>query len=198
MTKRVAIYCRVSTESQSPQNQEIELREVADRSGWEVVGVYTDHGLSGAKSRKDRPALDRLMKDAVRRRFDIVAVAAIDRLGRSLTDLLGLLADFHSAGIDLYVRREGLDTTSPTGRAAFSMIGIFCEFERSLLRQRVLAGLARARAEGKVLGRPRMPDQKTRAVREALLAGDQSLRRIAAQTGASLSSVQRVKASLAA
>ena len=198
MTKSVAIYTRVSTQTQNTENQERELRAVADRSGWTVVGVYTDFAISGSKSRKDRPAFDRLLKDAARRKFDIVAASSVDRLGRSLTDLLGFLGDIHAAGIDLFIQQQGLDTTTPTGRATFGLMGVFAEFERAMIRERVLAGLARARAEGRVLGRPRMPDQRTRAVRDALLVGGLSLRRIAAQTGASLSSVQRVKASLAA
>ena len=198
MAKTVAIYTRVSTQSQNTENQERELRAVADRAGWTVAGVYTDHAISGSKSRKDRPAFDRLLKDAARRKFDIVAASSVDRLGRSLTDLLGFLADIHAAGIDLFIHQQGLDTTTPTGRATFGLMGVFAEFERAMIRERVLAGLARARAQGRVLGRPRMADQKTRAVREAVLAGGQSLRRIAAQTGVSLSSVQRVKASLAA
>ena len=127
MVKTCAIYTRVSTIDQNCENQERELREVAVRSGWQVVEVYSDHGISGAKGRRDRPALDRLLRDAVRRRFDILVVTAVDRLGRSLSDLLAILGDLHAAGIDLFVRREGLDTTSPTGRAAFSLMGIFAE-----------------------------------------------------------------------
>lgn len=196
MTKACAIYCRVSTMSQSCQVQELELREVAARAGWTVVEVYTDRGVSGAKGRRDRPALDRLLRDAARRRFDLVAVTAVDRLGRSLPDLLGILGDLHAAGIDLFVRREGLDTTSPTGRAAFGLMGLFAELERNLIRERVLAGLARARAQGRRLGRPRLPEEKSRAVREALAAGDGSLREIAARCRVGLGTVQRMKASL--
>ena len=198
MAKTVAIYARVSTQSQNTENQERELRAVADRAGWTVVGIYTDFAISASKSRKDRPAFDRLLKDAARRKFDIVAASSVDRLGRSLTDLLGFLADIHAAGIDLFIHQQGLDTTTPTGRATFGLMGVFAEFERAMIRERVLAGLARARAEGRVLGRPRMADQKTRAVREAVLAGGQSLRRIAAQHRVGLGSVQRMKASLTA
>lgn len=198
MTRTAALYTRVSTMSQSCAAQEAELREVAARSGWQVAEVYTDQGISGAKGRRDRPALDRLLKDAVRRKFDLVAVTAIDRLGRSLPDLLGVLGDLHAANVDLFIRKEGLDTTSPTGRAAFGLMGIFAEFERNLIRERVLAGLARARAQGRRLGRPPMPADKTMAIREALATGRASLRQIAAQHRVGLGSVQRLKASMMA
>ena len=198
MVKSCAIYTRVSTTGQNCEAQEQELREVAARAGWTVVEVYTDHGISGAKGRRDRPALDRLLKDAARRRFDLIAVTAVDRLGRSLPDLLGILGDLHAAGIDLFVRREGLDTTSPSGRAMFGLMGIFAEFERNLIRERVLTGLARARAQGRILGRPRMPEAKRLAIRSALESGGLSLRQIAAQHRVGLGSVQRMKASLTA
>ena len=196
MSKRVALYVRVSTDLQTTANQEIELKAVADRAGWEIVETYIDQGISGAKSRKDRPAFDRLIKDASRRKFDVVAAWSVDRLGRSLQDLLGFLKEVHALGIDLYLHQQGLDTTTPAGMAMFQMLGVFAEFERSMIRSRVVTGLARVRAQGKVLGRPRIAADKTRAVRDALLAGGQSRRRIAAQTGVSLSSVQRVASSL--
>lgn len=193
MVKLCAIYARVSTAGQSCEAQEIELREVASRAGWQVVEVYRDHGISGAKGRRDRPALDRLMKDATKRRFDLVVVTAVDRLGRSLPDLLNILGDLHAANIDLFVRREGLDTTSPSGRAAFGLMGLFAELERNLIRERVLAGLARARAQGRTLGRPRLPKAKTDAVLEALAEGGLSLRAIASRCRVGLSSVARIK-----
>src|SRR5262245_2295686 len=138
MVKSCAVYCRVSTMGQSCGVQEQELREVAQRAGWAVAEVYSAPGISGAKSRRDRHALDRMLKDAPRRRFDLVAVTAIDRLGRCLPDLLAILGDLHDAGIDLFVRREGLDTTTATGRAAFGLMGLFAELERNLIRERVL------------------------------------------------------------
>ncbi|MFN4014232.1 MAG: recombinase family protein [Reyranella sp.] len=196
MTKIVAIYTRVSTDAQNCENQERELQAVAARAGWEIVEVYSDHGISGAKSRKDRPALDRLLKDASRRRFDLIACWSVDRLGRSLKDLVEFLQEVRSLRIGLYLHQQGLDSSTPAGAAMFQMLGVFSEFERALIRERVLAGLSRARAQGKVLGRPRMPAEKTRAIRAALLAGGQSLRQVATQTGSSLSSVQRVAKAL--
>lgn len=193
MTKTCAIYCRVSTDTQTCENQERELREVAARSGWRVAEVYSDFAISGSKSRKDRPALARLMRDAVRRQFNIVAVSAVDRLGRSLPDLLSILGDLHAAQIDLFVKREGLDTSSPTGRAAFGLMALFSELERNLIRERVLAGLARARANGQRLGRPSLPREKAAAVEEALREGRHSLRTIAKNCRVGLASVQRIK-----
>lgn len=198
MARTIAVYTRVSTVGQSCAAQEQELREVAARSGWEIADIYSDHGISGAKGRRDRPGLDRLLRDATRRKFSLLAVTAVDRLGRSLPDLLSILGDLHAAGIDLFVRREGLDTTSPSGRAMFGLMGIFAEFERNLIRERVLAGLARARAQGRILGRPQMPEAKRVAIRSALESGGLSLRQIAAQHRVGLGSVQRMKASLTA
>jgi DNA invertase Pin-like site-specific DNA recombinase len=194
--RTVAIYTRVSTAGQSCLAQEAELRQIAARAGWLIVEVYSDHGISGAKSRKDRPAFDRLLRDASRRRFDRIACWSVDRLGRSLKDLVGFLQEVNALGIGLYLHQQGLDTTTPAGTAMFQMLGVFAEFERGIIRERVLAGLARARAEGRVLGRPKMAEEKTRAIRAALAAGGGSLRQIAAQYRVGLGSVQRVKASM--
>jgi DNA invertase Pin-like site-specific DNA recombinase len=196
MAKRVALYVRVSTDLQTTANQEIELRAVADRAGWEIAETYIDQGISGAKSRKDRPGFDRLLKDTSRRKFDLIACWSVDRLGRSLKDLVGFLQEVNALGIGLYLHQQGLDTTTPAGTAMFQMLGVFAEFERGIIRERVLSGLARARAEGRVLGRPRMAEEKTRAIRAALAAGGGSLRQIAAQYRVGLGSVQRVKASM--
>lgn len=191
MNKTVAIYARVSTDFQNTANQERELRAVAARAGWTIVECYVDQGISGAKSRKDRPAFDRLLKDAARRRFDVIASWSVDRLGRSLKDLVHFLQEIHALGIDLYLHQQGIDTGTPGGKAMFQMLGVFSEFERSLIVSRVNAGLARARAQGKTLGRPPLPKEKTRAI-QALLQDGLSLRKVAKLTGASLSTVQRV------
>jgi DNA invertase Pin-like site-specific DNA recombinase len=136
MPKQVAIYTRASTDYQTTENQERELRAVANRMGWEVVKVYTDHGISVAQSRAERPAFDALAKDAARRRFDIVMAWSADRLGRSLQDLVGFLSDLHAFGIDLFLHQQGLDTTTPSGRMMFQMLGVFAEFERAMIRER--------------------------------------------------------------
>lgn len=133
-----------------------------------------------------------MLKNAVRRKFALFAVTGIDRLGRSLPDLLGTLAELHASSVDLFVRREGWDTSSPSGRAMFSLMGIFAEFERNLIRERVMTGLARARAEVRVLGRPRLPEAKRQSIRSALKAGGLSLRQIAADHRVGLGTVQRL------
>jgi DNA invertase Pin-like site-specific DNA recombinase len=119
-----------------------------------VVKVYSDRGISGAKGRDKRPGFDALCKDAVRREFDVVLAWSVDRLGRSLQDLIGFLSEIHAAGVDLYLHVQGLDTSTPSGKAMFQMLGVFAEFERSLIRERVMAGLARARRQGTKSGRP--------------------------------------------
>jgi DNA invertase Pin-like site-specific DNA recombinase len=147
--RRAVFYLRVSTQDQTTANQERELRAVADRMGCEVVKVYKDHGISGAKGRDKRPAFDALCKDAARRQFDVVMAWSVDRLGRSLKDLIDFLKELHALKIDLFLHQQGLDTTTPSGKAIFQMIGMFAEFERAMIQKRVRAGLVRAKAEGK-------------------------------------------------
>jgi DNA invertase Pin-like site-specific DNA recombinase len=155
--RRAVIYLRVSTIEQTTANQERELREIASRMGCEIIKVYRDHGISGAKGRDKRPAFDKLCRDAARREFDMVMAWSVDRLGRSLQDLVGFLSELHALKIDLFLRQQGLDTTTPAGKAMFQMMGVFAEFERAIIQERVRAGLARARSEGKRLGRPPTP-----------------------------------------
>jgi DNA invertase Pin-like site-specific DNA recombinase len=197
MSKRVAIYVRVSTDLQTTTNQELELKMVADRAGWEIVETYADHGISGAKSRKDRPGFDRLLKDASRRKFDLIACWSVDRLGRSLKDLVGFLQEVHALRVGLYLHRQVLDSSTPAGTAMFQMLGVFAEFERSLLRERVLAGLARARSNGTRLGGPGLPPEKVSAIKDALAAGT-GTRRIARDLRVGVGTVLRTKARLAA
>ena len=124
--------------------------------GCEIVKVYKDHGVSGAKGRDKRPGFDALCRDATKRQFDVVMAWSVDRLGRSLQDLVGFLSELHALRIDLYLHQQGLDTTTPAGKALFQMMGVFAEFERAMIQERVRAGLARVRSEGKQLGRPRI------------------------------------------
>jgi DNA invertase Pin-like site-specific DNA recombinase len=169
--KRAVLYLRVSTIEQTTANQERELRQAAERAGWEVTKVYRDHGISGAKSRDKRPAFDALCRDATKRQFDVVMAWSVDRLGRSLQDLVTFLSELHALKVDLFLHQQGLDTTTPAGKAMFQMLGVFAEFERSIIQERVRAGLARAKGEGKVLGRPRIAADIETAVRATLANG---------------------------
>ena len=143
---RVAIYSRVSSDRQTTDNQERELQAIAGRLGWIVVKVYRDQGISGSKGREGRPAFDALCKDASRRRFDLIAAWSVDRLGRSLQDLVGFLTEIHALGVNLFLHQQGIDTTTPAGKALFQMMGVFAEFERAMIKDRVRAGLERAKA----------------------------------------------------
>src|SRR3977135_2426981 len=151
--KRVAIYLRVSTSKQDTNNQRRELNAVADRSGWKVVKVYEDAGISGAKGRDKRPGLDAMLKAVNAKEFDMVAAWSVDRLGRSLTDLLAILQGLHDKGVDLFLHQQGLDTSTTAGRAMYQLLGVFAEFERGIICERINAGLARAKAKGTKLGR---------------------------------------------
>ncbi len=189
--KRAAIYLRVSTKGQTTDNQLRELQDVADRSGWDVVEIYEDHGISGSKGREDRPAFNKLLKDATRRKFDVVMVWSVDRLGRSLQELVRFLEEVHSLNIDLFLHRQGIDTTTAGGKALFGMMGVFAEFERAMIQERVKAGLERAKAAGVRLGRPPVPSATKNKV---LAARDQgiSYRAIARDVGLSVGKVHEI------
>jgi DNA invertase Pin-like site-specific DNA recombinase len=194
--KRAVLYLRVSTTDQTTANQERELREVASRMGCEIVRVYKDHGISGAKGRDRRPEFGRLLRDAAQRKYDLVMAWSVDRLGRSLQDLVSFLSELHALHIDLFLHQQGLDTTTPGGKAMFQMLGVFAEFfERAMIAERVRAGLRRAVSEGKTLGRPRLAADVERRISAALKArkntGD-SVRKIAARFGVDASTVQRI------
>jgi DNA invertase Pin-like site-specific DNA recombinase len=191
--KRAVLYLRVSTVDQTTANQERELREIAGRMGCEIVKVYKDHGISGAKGRDKRPGFDALCRDATKRQFDVVMAWSVDRLGRSLQDLVAFLSEIHALGIDLFLHQQGLDTTTPAGKAMFQMMGVFSEFERSMIRERVRAGLARARAEGTRLGRPTIPAATEDAIRAALSQpGRPGVRKIAERFKVNPSTVQKI------
>ena len=196
--RRAVLYLRVSTLDQTTANQEQELRQVAERAGWEVVKVYKDHGISGAKGRNGRPQFDALCRDAAGRKFDVVMAWSVDRLGRSLQDLVGFLAELHALKIDLCLKQQGIDTTTPAGKALFGMMGVFAEFERSIIQERVRAGLRRARSEGKRLGRPPINPKKRERIQEALrVPGRPGVRVIAKQFGVDPSTVQAINAEMA-
>lgn len=190
--KRVALYARVSTDGQTVDNQLHELRRVARRHEWEVVAEFVDKGISGAKGKEERPALKRLLQAVARRDFDLVGAWSVDRLGRSLSGLLELLGELQAKRVGLYLDQQGLDTTTPAGRAMFQMVGVFAEFERAMIVERVRAGLRRAVKEGKQLGRPALPDDKREEVLRHLRGGV-SIRKAAALADVGISTVQRIK-----
>lgn len=195
-SKRVALYLRVSTDSQTTENQHRELAAVAERMGWDVVGIYEDAGISGAKGRDKRPQFDALCKAATRRQVDMIMAWSVDRLGRSLQDLVGFMNELRAVGCDLYLHKQALDTSTPAGRMMFQMCGVFAEFEREMIRDRVNSGLARAKAAGKTLGRPKVGSSIEQAVKAALTAG-QGMNRVAKDLGVGVSLVQRVKREMA-
>ncbi len=190
--KRVAFYLRVSTGEQTTENQRRELEQVAKRSGWQVVEVYEDAGVSGANGREKRPAFDKLLKDATARQFDLVAAWSVDRLGRSLQHLVAFLGELHALKIDLYLNQQGIDTTTPAGEAMFQMMGVFAQFERAMIQERVKSGLSRARASGKRLGRPPVAARKRAEVLKLRQAG-MSVRNIARTAGLAPGTVQRIR-----
>lgn len=172
-TKRVALYVRVSTSDrgQTVENQLQPLQEAANRLGWTIVAIHRDEGISGAKGRQHRPGLDALLRGVTRGEYDLVAAWSVCRLGRSLPDLLGLLGELQARGVDLFLHQQALDTSTPAGRMLFGMLGLFGEFERAMIRDRVLAGLHRARTAGKRLGRPPTTPFKIEGIRRALAEG---------------------------
>jgi DNA invertase Pin-like site-specific DNA recombinase len=195
--KRAAIYLRVSTTGQTVENQRRELEQVAERRGWTVAEIYEDAGISGAKGRDQRPGFDQLLKDASRRKFDVVMAWAIDRMGRSLRDLLDTIEHLQATGVDLYLDQQNIDTTTPAGKLLFQVTGAFAEFERSMIRQRVNAGLARAKAQGKRLGRPRVDHRIAARVRAELTKGTGVIK-AAKALGIGVGTVQRIKREMAA
>jgi DNA invertase Pin-like site-specific DNA recombinase len=189
---RVALYCRVSTAHQSSDNQLQELERVASTRGWNVVRTFRDDGISGAKGREERPALDALLKAASRREIDLIAVWSIDRLGRSLQNLVTVVNDLQALGVGLFIYQQQLDTTTPSGKLCFSMFGAFAEFERNLIRDRVRVGLERAKKNGVKLGRPTNLNDSVRAAIVALRAQDHSIRHIARQLRVGTGTVYQV------
>jgi DNA invertase Pin-like site-specific DNA recombinase len=193
MTKtRAAIYTRVSTGGQTTENQLRELRAAAERLGHQVVAEFTDNGISGAKGRDQRPGLNSLLEGVTRRDFDKVMAWSVDRLGRSLPDLLAFMGELKAKGVDLYLHQQSLDTSTPAGKAMFQMLGVFSEFEREIIRERVLSGLERAKSQGKKLGRPSRDDPKRLAAIRKLRGQGVGMIKIARQLGIGVSVVQRV------
>jgi DNA invertase Pin-like site-specific DNA recombinase len=194
--KQAALYVRVSTDGQTVENQTRELGQIAQRRGWQVVQTYSDVGISGSKGRDKRPGLDRMLKDANRRGFDVIMAWSIDRLGRSLIDLLHTVQSLEACGIDLYLDQQNIDTTTPTGKLMFQITGAFAEFERAMIRERVKLGLKRAVAQGKHLGRPSISIELERKAQRELRNGSGILK-VAKMVRLGTGTVHRIKREMA-
>ncbi|MEG4434525.1 recombinase family protein [Microcoleus sp. N9_B2] len=193
MTKRIGLYMRVSTDQQTTENQRRELIAVAERNGWVIVAEFCDEGISGAKGRDQRPAFDALLKAVARREIDLVASWAVDRLGRSLQDLVGFLNEINSKGVDLYLHQQALDTSTPSGRAMFGMLSVFADFEREMIRSRIMAGLARS---NKKAGRPALPPIMIEKIEKTLAQG-LSINATAKRLKVGVGTVHRIKVKMA-
>jgi DNA invertase Pin-like site-specific DNA recombinase len=192
MTTKVAIYTRVSTLDQTIDNQLIELRDHCSRMGWEVVKEYADEGLSGTLSREKRPALNSLIKDAYRKRFDSVVCWDISRIGRSMKELILFLSDMKDRGVGICSVRQGFDTSTSMGEIMFQFVGILSSWEREMIRERTLAGLERAKREGKTLGRRKVTDDTMTAKILELRSAKKSIREIASDVGVSRGTVNNI------
>jgi DNA invertase Pin-like site-specific DNA recombinase len=192
MTKKVVIYARVSTLDQTVDNQLIELRDHCSKMGWEIVKEYTDEGLSGTLSREKRPALNAMIKDGYRKKFDTVVCWDISRIGRSMKELVLFLSDMKDRGIGICSVRQGFDTSTSMGEIMFQFVGILSSWEREMIRERTLAGLERAKSEGKILGRRKVTNDTMTAKIIELRNDKKSIRQIASDVGVSIGTVSNV------
>ena len=188
---RVAIYVRVSTKKQTVESQMSDLLAVAQKAGWDMSAVFKDEGFSGAKSQHERPALKAAMQAATRREFDLLAIWSIDRLARSTADLVNVMMDLQANNVDLYAHQQAIDTSTPSGRMMWQLLGVFAEFERAMIRERVIAGLENAKARGVRLGRPPLAPEVERKVL-SLRVGGMGLVKIGRTLGIGTSQVQRI------
>jgi DNA invertase Pin-like site-specific DNA recombinase len=195
---RAALYLRVSTDGQTVENQRRDLLKLADLRRWEIVATYEDNGISGTKGRDKRPGLNAMLQDAKRRRFDLVTFWAIDRLGRSTSAVATAMDELAEAGVGMFAFKESMDTSTAHGRAMLEMAAVFARLEREMIRERVIAGLNRARENGTRLGRPPIAEKKERAIRNALAEGKAGMLKIAAYFGVGSGTVQRIKAQMGA
>lgn len=195
---KVAFYLRVSTDDQTIENQRRDLDEVAKRLGWDVVAVFADEGVSGAKGRDERPQFDELMKGVARKDFEMIAAWSVCRIGRSLVDLVTVLSDVRDKGIDLYFHKQGLETTTSAGRMMYQLLGIFSEYEREIIRSRVISGIERKRAENDgQWGRPTIGDWKTNRIKKQLKLG-KGIREVARMVSVSPGTVSKIKKGMVA
>lgn len=189
--KRVGLYLRVSTSGQTTENQRLDLERVAQQRGWVIAKVYEDHGISGTKGRDKRPAFDQLCKDCARGELDMVMAWSIDRIGRSLQHLVNFITELEAQRVGLYLHQQAIDTNTSVGKAMIGMCSVFAAFERSLIVERVNAGLARAKAQGKVLGRKPVGKDIERSILKLRKQG-LGILKIASELGIGTSVVQRV------
>ena len=190
--QRVVIYGRVSTQDQTCENQVQFLKQIIEQNNWELIDTYLDQGISGTKGRTKRPEFDRLCKDMVRRKFDKVMIWDISRLGRSLQHLVEFLNEAMAVNCDMYIHQSGLDTSTPSGRMLFQMVGVFSEFERELISERVKLGLQRVKSSGKKLGRPKRINANIQTEAMKLSTEGKSLTSIAKSLSISKTSVYRI------
>lgn len=194
MTDRTVLYLRVSKDDQTSDNQLLQLEELAVRRGWTIAGIYQDDAISGEKERDERPDLDRLLKDAARRRFDRLLCWSVDRMGRSAGNVMMNIAELNNLGIEQFYHLQGMDTSNAYGKAMVGMAAVFAELELSIIKERIHAGLDRARAEGKKLGRKPLTAQQIDLV--IALWNDpkkqRSMREVAEEAGVSKGSVHKI------
>ena len=190
--KKDAIYARVSTDTQTTKTQRDALREVAERCGYQITQIFSEDSISGSKGREGRPALDQLMKSATQRKFDMVMCWSIDRLGRSLQNLVEILNELQAMKIDLFFLQQGMDTTTPSGRMIFSVFGAIGEFERNLIRERVIAGQKRAVANGVKMGRPSKMNDGMRSAIQLLREKGMGIKQIARELKVGIGTVYSV------
>lgn len=193
---RAALYLRTSKSEQTTENQRLALEEEVERRGWTVTETYRDHGVSGAKFGKQRPELDRMLKDAKRHRFDVVMAWSIDRIGRSTHEVTGIMEELDAFGVSQLYLQQGIDGSTPAGRAMIQMAIVFSEFERGIIRERIMAGLERAKRDGtksgKAIGRPKTSPKVEAAILANLQQGAGVLK-TAKSLGVGVSVVMRVK-----
>lgn len=189
---KVAIYSRVSTNVQTTENQLLPLKEYVERMNYELVNIYQDEGISGSKGRDQRPALNEMMKDAVKGKFKKVLVFDVSRLGRSLKDLINIMTDLKNQNIDFYFYNQGIDTTSSTGQMMFNLLGVLAQWELGQISERSKAGIARARAEGKTIGRPTTINESVEKSVLMLRDKEYGIRKIATELKIGVGSVMRI------
>lgn len=195
--KKVAIYCRVSTNAQTVENQLMELRQVAARHDWSVTLELCDEGISGAKGKGDRPAFAQLHRMITRKEIDAVVVWSIDRLGRSIQDLVELMGLMEAKGVHLYSHQQSIDTSTIAGRLTFTIFASIAQFEREMIRERINAGLARAKAQGKKFGRPSNVNDNTRVAVKLLREKGKSINSIAKELRIGVGTTRNILAAAA-